>query len=231
MSRLLSLFLLVAVTAAASPAWAQRQAPSAERLDQAIERLSVSDATAAALRSALAETDRTPGALWAVSARLHAELTPEQRAELVAAAEAQSAQRRARLAERPRQGARGEARPQRRPQGERPARAPREGLRQGMQDAQDARAAALNLTAEQQARLATLQERHREQLSALRSEAQQDRTALREQMQRFRAEAQATHAEILTPRQQEVLEIHRALQSTLMGGPGPRGSVRMRPGR
>jgi hypothetical protein len=225
MSRLLTL-LLLAVTAAASPAWAQRQAPSAQRLDQAVERLGVSDATAAALRSAMTEAERTPGALWAVSARLHAELTPEQRAELVSAAEAQATQRRARGAERPRQGERkprSDARPERRQQGERQARAPREGARQGMQGAQAARAAALNLSAEQQAGLAALQERHREQRSALQGQANQDRTALREQMQRLRAEAEAAHAEILTPQQQEIVALHRALQSAMMPAHGARG--------
>jgi hypothetical protein len=219
MSRLLTL-LLLAVTAAASPAWAQRQAPSAERIEQAIERLSVSDVTAAALRSAMSEADRTPGALWAVSARLHAELTPQQRAELVAAAQAQTEQRRARMEQHPRQGARSDARPERRQQGERQPRAPREGARQGMQDAQAARAAALNLSAEQQAGLAALRERHREQRSALQGQANQDRTALREQMQRLRAEAEAAHAEILTSQQQEIVALHRALQSAMMPAHG-----------
>jgi hypothetical protein len=304
MTRILLLPLLT--IAVAATAFAQR--PASDRLS---ERLGVSESTAAAVASALEASEWAPGALWSVAADLHAQLTSEQRAELVAAASRERVRtggREARM--RPhahrgdrsvRPGAERRAQPEggRRGalQGQRGARVPgmadlteqqrtavrgiaegyaprfreiAEARRSGTITAQQARdqrtalqtemrqqiepiltpeqrdrmasfqprataelgqaarAAALNLSAEQQAQLQAVREQQRQRAAQLRALAPADRRALRQHMPQLRSELQAAQAQVLTQEQQEIVAIHAALQKARVSGQTQRRIQRQR---
>ncbi|QXD15049.1 hypothetical protein GQ464_016825 [Rhodocaloribacter litoris] len=85
--------------------------------------------------------------------------------------------------------------------------------------ARAARAEALGLTAEQQAALERLVERHREAVQALFREVRdgtRDREALRDELQTLRAEHRAEVAGILTEAQQEIVALHHLLAARVL---------------
>ncbi len=97
---------------------------------------------------------------------------------------------------------------------------------------EEARAAALGLSTEQEAALEAMQEAHQAQMKALMEQVRAgdaDRQAMRAQFQEMREAHKADRAAVLTPEQVEIVEIHHALMARLgakhgqrpgFGGPG-----------
>jgi Spy/CpxP family protein refolding chaperone len=179
---LLAAFLFLGAAATA------QTAPDAARL---AERLNVSEATAAAVHSALVGAERQPGFLWGVAADLATELTAEQRAELIAGAAAARGERRSAVRQRG-EGARGERR-----QGAGLSRAAAPMMR-GVR----------SLTDEQRAELRAIAERHRpamRELAEMRREGGADRAQLLERGRELRTAMRADMEAVLTAEQRAQL--------------------------
>lgn len=177
---------VVAVVLFLAPAASAQSVPDAAQL---AERLNVSEATAASVHSALAGAERQPGFLWDVAANLAADLSAEQRAELIAGAAA------ARSARQPALRQRGEQARAERRQGAARSRTP--GVPLIMRGVS-------SLTDEQRTELRAIAARHapamRELAEARRQEGA-DRDALRERAAALRTSMRAEMEAVLTTEQ------------------------------
>jgi Spy/CpxP family protein refolding chaperone len=191
---LLALFVLLPLAASA-----QERPDRAERLQQALD---LTDEQAALVEEALGD-EAERGDLWAVAVALTPTLTDAQKEKLFAQPE-----RPMRPAMRGERGLRGER--LQRPDVE--IRAERR------EERFDEMAEALDLTDAQRQQIEALRAERKAEMEARRAE----REKLREEMQQLRAERPGPGelpdevAAILTPEQQEVAKVHRALVSHVM---------------
>ncbi len=215
--------LALAAAFATAPALAQdadRHARHAERLAQTLD---LTDAQRALVTEAMGE-QHTPAALWNVAAALAPTLTDTQKERLFAQPERAEQPRRDR-ADRPRAERKERAERTKR---ERPSDADRaermEAHRAAMHDAMRT---ALNLTDEQARQLDAVREAHLAQRAERRTTPPADRQA-RMQNRPAPGEVPAEIAAILTPEQQEVFRVHRALSMRMHRGTIGHGATRGR---
>ena len=197
-----ALFALAALVVAPA-ALAQPADRHARHLDRLSESLDLTDAQRALVTEAMGEA-HAPGALWDVAAALAPTLTDAQKERLFTQPD---------RADRPRRDSTARAR------GERPKRgrpnadslAQRRGAhREAMHDAMRS---ALNLTDEQATQLDAVRAAHQAQREARRAERQE-----RMQNRPAPSEVPAEIAAILTPEQEEVFKVHRALSMHMHRG-------------
>lgn len=143
--------------------------PTPERL---AERLSISPATATTVHEVLTQTERQPGAMWHAAATLSERLSPEQRAELIAASERRAA----------------EPRPQRAERRDRPERQARD--RAVPSDARQ------SMTEEQRTQVEALRTSHRKAMQSLRDAVEEGTVSAEEAQTQRRTTNEAMRAEL-----------------------------------
>ena len=183
--------------------------PSAERLKQVLD---LTDEQVDLVTEAIGD-EAERGDLWAVAAALAPTLTDEQKAKLFARPE--------------RPAARGKMHDRRRARGDRPGRRMEDATRAERREARHEAMmadmqAALDLTDEQVQQLEAFHAERMAEREALREELREERERLREEMRERRAdrpepgELPEEVAAVLTPEQQEVARVHRALAAHAM---------------
>lgn len=212
---LLALAVVLFLPLAAS---AQDRPDRAERLKQALD---LTDAQVALVEEAVGD-EAERGDLWAVAAALAPTLTDAQKEKLFARPErpARDGKRRARRGDRPERPNRPE-----RPERVRPDDDARAERREAAHEAMKAEMqAALGLTDAQVQQLEALHAERRAERQAAHEARREQREGLREEMRQRRAERPAPGelpeevAAILTPEQQEIAKVHRALARHAMRG-------------
>ncbi len=211
------LFLALAVLVTlpfALQASAQDKPDRAEWKAQRVERLTEALDLTAAQQQILTNAEAEPGASWSVAAALTPTLTAEQKTKLFTRPERmERPDRMQRDGKRGRRGERGQMQRDRSEKGEHLTDAQRAERREAHQAAMKA---ALNLSDAQVDQLEALHEAHKAEREARRAERQQDGQKRMED--HTPGELPADLAAILTPAQQEVFKVHRALGMRMHAG-------------